>query len=165
MIPMRLKGPTPGEVAKENAKFSRRPDDIKEDADWLARAISGAKVDLPSVKLDDEAIFNTADPAKYLKAFWRMSRRRDRYRIGFDRHTLAWVAKMWGLAAVAALGNDAVVHEANRYKRLLSDLETGMKERQEDGVVFLDSPTDWPSPQTILAALRGFANAQMAVVQ
>ena len=83
------------------------------------------KADIPSLREDEETMMQRGDPVKFLHAFARIARRHDRYKIGFDRQTLHWVARMWNEAAVVSLMADDIRHEAERYNRLLKDLETG----------------------------------------
>lgn len=121
--------------------------------------------EIPNLREDEEALMSKGDPIKYLKAFARIARRPDRYKIGFDRQTLQWVARMWNEAAVASLGDDAITHEAERYGKLSRDLDASMVEYQTDGVVFLNQPGDWPRAATIHKAISAFAHAQINVIQ
>lgn len=121
--------------------------------------------EVPSLTLDQEELMKRGDPVAYLKAFARIARRQDRTRIGFDRQTLEWVSKMWNEASIASMGDDAITHEAERYKSLLKNLEQGMIEYGQEGVVFLTDGRDWPRAQTIHNAIRAFRQAQISVIR
>ena len=121
--------------------------------------------EVPSLRMDEEEIMKRGDPVAYLKAFARISRRKDRTRIGFDRQTLRWVADMWNTAAIVAPDDDEIKHEAARYRKLASDLESGMVEYRQEGVVFLTHAQDWPRAATIHRAINAFVHAQIKVIQ
>ena len=121
--------------------------------------------EVPSLRMDEEELMKRGDPVAYLKAFARIARRPDRYKIGFDRQTLQWVAKMWNEAAVASLGDDAIKHEAERYSHLSQKLDAEVVELKTDAVVFLSEPRDWPRASTIHAAIRAFNQAQINVIR
>lgn len=123
------------------------------------------KEEIPSLRMDEEEMMKRGDPVAFLKAFYRISKRPDRYKIGFDRQTLHWVARMWNEAAVVSLMADDIRHEAERYNKLLKELEEGIYEFQTDGVVFLTDMRDWPRASTIQKAISAFAHAQVNVIR
>lgn len=123
------------------------------------------KEEIPSLRMDEEELMKRGDPVRFLQAFARIARRQDRYRVGFDRQTLHWVARMWNEAAVVSLMADDIRHEAERYNKLLRDLEGGIREHQTDGVVFLTDFRDWPRASTIQKAISAFAHAQVNVIR
>jgi hypothetical protein len=105
----------------------------------------------------------------FLRAFAAMRNHPLWKEIGFEQDSLAWIARVWQEAAIAAVGNtrlrDACNHEAERYASLRQGLVDGMMERQEPGVVFLSDRSDWPHPKVLKGAIRALRHAQIGRLQ
>ena len=124
-------------------------------------------------KFDDpffEVMFNDRGNAvTFLKAFAALRQQRGWRNIGFEEESLAWLAKVWEHASIAAAGDsrlrDACNKEYERYNGLRLSLVDGMMDRKEPGVVFLDSKGDWPLTEVIEGAIRVLEHAQIGRLQ
>ena len=110
-----------------------------------------------------------ARASAFMFAFWGMSKRPDRGRVGFDHEALEWISKVWAEAARYAVGNwrlrQAFEHERDRYAKLAKDLKDGEQERQDSGAVFLNHVSDWPREPVIKGAIKLLAQYEPPTLQ
>lgn len=104
----------------------------------------------------------------FLEIFHNMRLNRWRANIAFDHESLAWIVKAWDHAAMASVGNkglrEACLHERDRYKHLYAMLKDGEGVTGQFGMVYLDKPSDWPSPVVIKKAIAAMRHAEIRVV-
>lgn len=119
--------------------------------------------------LTEDAYLDAAgNPVNFLHTMLGMMERRDYKEIAFDHKTLDWMARMWSLAGMAAVGHkfrDQILREAERCRHWSKVLKDGMHERGESGFVFFNSPSDWPDKKTVVSAIRALQHAEIRTIQ
>lgn len=104
------------------------------------------------------------DPVTVLVTLTEMGKSKDRSRIGFDATDLRRIAEAWERAAIAGLGDLDFVHEKGKFEAFREMLMIGMRDRQQDGVLFLERK-DWPKPQILRRAIERLGYAEIRTIQ
>ncbi len=116
----------------------------------------------PTENVEFETLYHVnRQPADFMFAFWGLSKRHDRYFLGFDHEDLDWISRVWDLAAKAADNwrlRQACERERDRYAKLCKDLKQGEFERKDAGTVTLNEASDWPPEPIIKGAIRALSH-------
>lgn len=117
------------------------------------------------VSVEDAYYAMGGNPATFLRSFLALRSNPSCFSIGFDHNDLQWLVNVWNEAATISGGDHLMLRERDRYQSLCDNLKQGEFERKDSGYVFLDTPSDWPHPQTIAKAIHALEHAEIRTIQ